>query len=129
VTTRELRPVQWNGETCLLIDQTVLPHAYRTVEIRTAEEVVRGERGVYSPQTGLARLVGGVRITRGQNQLNGQEAIVNLRTGVSRLVSAPGQRVQGIVTPQGGQGLPGPGGAAGGASGGAAGAAQPGGGR
>lgn len=73
--------------------------AYGGVEIRTAEEVVRGERGVYSPQSGLARLVGGVRITRGQNQLNGQEAIVNLRTGVSRLVSAPGQRVQGLVVP------------------------------
>ncbi|MGG5808663.1 LptA/OstA family protein [Falsiroseomonas sp. CW058] len=74
--------------------------AYGNVEIRTAEEVVRGERGVYSPQTGLARLVGGVRITRGDNQLNGQEAIVNLRSGVSRLVSAPGQRVQGLVVPQ-----------------------------
>ncbi len=74
--------------------------AYGDVEIRTADEVVRGERGVYSPQTGLARLVGEVRITRGPNQLNGQEAIVNLRTGVSRLVSAPGQRVQGLILPQ-----------------------------
>jgi lipopolysaccharide export system protein LptA len=73
--------------------------AYGGVEIRTAEEVVRGDRGVYSPQTGLARLVGGVRITRGENQLNGQEAIVNLRSGVSRLVSAPGTRVQGLVLP------------------------------
>jgi lipopolysaccharide export system protein LptA len=73
--------------------------AYGNVEIRTADEVVRGERGVYSPVTGLARLVGGVRITRGDNQLNGQEAIVNLRSGVSRLVSAPGQRVQGLVVP------------------------------
>ncbi|MGG5885839.1 LptA/OstA family protein [Falsiroseomonas sp. HC035] len=73
--------------------------AYGGVDIRTADEVVRGERGVYSPQTGLARLVGGVRITRGENQLNGQEAIVNLRTGVSRLISAPGTRVQGLVLP------------------------------
>lgn len=74
--------------------------AYGTVEIRSPDEVVRGERGVYSPVTGLARLVGGVRITRGENQLNGQEAIVNLRTGVSRLVSAPGTRVQGLVVQQ-----------------------------
>ena len=74
--------------------------AFGTVEIRTAEEVVRGARGAYSPQTGLARLEGGVRITRGDNQLNGQEAIVDLRSGVSRLVSAPGQRVQGLVVPQ-----------------------------
>ena len=74
--------------------------AFGNVEIRTPEEVVRGERGVYSPQTGLARLLGNVRITRGDNQLNGTEAIVNLRSGVSRLISAPGQRVQGLVVPQ-----------------------------
>jgi lipopolysaccharide export system protein LptA len=74
--------------------------AYGEVEIRTEQEVVRGERGIYSPVTGMARLLGNVRITRGENQLNGQEAIVNLRTGVSRLVSAPGQRVQGLVVPQ-----------------------------
>jgi lipopolysaccharide export system protein LptA len=74
--------------------------AYGNVEIRTEQEVVRGERGIYSPVTGLARLLGNVRITRGENHLNGQEAIVNLRTGVSRLVSAPGQRVQGLVVPQ-----------------------------
>lgn len=73
--------------------------AFGTVEIRTEEEVVRGDRGAYSPQTGLARLSGAVRITRGANQLNGQEAIVDLRSGVSRLISAPGQRVQGLIVP------------------------------
>jgi lipopolysaccharide export system protein LptA len=74
--------------------------AFGNVEIRTEEEVVRGERGAYSPQTGQARLVGAVRITRGDNQLNGQEAIVDLRSGISRLVAIPGQRVQGLVVPQ-----------------------------
>jgi lipopolysaccharide export system protein LptA len=74
--------------------------AFGNVEIRTAEEVVRGARGTYSPQTGLARLIGSVRITRGDNQLNGAEAIVNLQTGISRLVSAPGERVQGLIVPQ-----------------------------
>jgi lipopolysaccharide export system protein LptA len=74
--------------------------AFGGVEIRTPEEVVRGERGAYSPQTGIARVLGGVRITRGDNQLNGQEAIVDLRSGIARLVSAPGQRVQGLISPQ-----------------------------
>jgi lipopolysaccharide export system protein LptA len=74
--------------------------AFGSVEIRTPEEVVRGERGAYAPPTGLARLSGGVRITRGDNQLNGQEAIVDLRSGISRLVSAPGQRVQGLIVQQ-----------------------------
>jgi len=77
--------------------------AFGNVEIRTPEEVVRGDRGVYSEVTGMARLLGGVRITRGDNQLNGQEAIVNMRTGVARLVSTPGARVQGLIIPQQGQ--------------------------
>lgn len=74
--------------------------AFGNVEIRSDTEVVRGDRGVYSAATGIARLLGDVRITRGQNQLNGREAIVNLNTGVSRIVSQPGQRVQGLVVPQ-----------------------------
>lgn len=77
--------------------------AYGNVDIRTAEEVVRGDRGVYNPNTGLARLLGDVRITRGDNTLTGQEAIVNMKTGVARLVSAPGARVQGLVVPQQGR--------------------------
>ena len=70
------------------------------VEIRTATEVVRGDRGVYSAETGLARLLGNVRITRGDNQVNGTEALVNFNTGISRLVNAPGARVQGLIVPQ-----------------------------
>ncbi|MXP64912.1 hypothetical protein E0493_16295 [Roseomonas sp. M0104] len=77
--------------------------SFGNVEIRTPTEVVRGDRGVYSEVTGMARLLGGVRITRGDNQLNGQEAIVNMRSGVARLVSTPGQRVQGLIIPQQGQ--------------------------
>lgn len=77
--------------------------AFGNVEIRTPQEVVRGDRGVYSELTGMARLLGNVRITRGDNQLNGQEAIVNMRTGVARLVSTPGQRVRGLIIPQQGQ--------------------------
>ena len=102
--------------------------AFGNVEIRTALDVVRGDRGVYSAATGMARILGNVRITRGDNQINGQEAIVNLQTGVARLVSTPGARVQGLILPQqqggedplaaqGSGGGPGP---AGGARGGAA---------
>lgn len=72
---------------------------FGNVEVRTATETIRAARGVYVPDTGIARLVGGVRITRGQNQLNGDEAVVNMRTGVSTLSRAPGGRVQGLVVP------------------------------
>ena len=58
---------------------------FGNVEVRTAAETIRGQRGVYVPDSGIARLAGGVRITRGQNQLNGDEAVVNMRTGVSTL--------------------------------------------
>ncbi|WP_421989000.1 LptA/OstA family protein [Roseococcus sp.] len=81
---------------------------FGNVEIRTETEVVRGERGVYSAATGLARVLGNVRITRGDNHVNGREALVNMNTGVSRIISQPGQRVQGLIVPgsQGPQGDP-----------------------
>jgi lipopolysaccharide export system protein LptA len=83
--------------------------AYGRVEIRTAEEVVRGDSGVYTPPNGLARLLGNVRIVRGDNTLTGQEAIVNMQTGISRLVATPGERVRGLIVPGEGQNLPAPG--------------------
>ena len=73
--------------------------AIGNVSIRTATETVTGDRGVYVPDTGLARIGGHVRITRGQNQLNGAEAEVNLKTGISRLLSGSAGRVQGLVVP------------------------------
>ena len=92
--------------------------AFGNVEIRTPTDVVRGDRGVYSPASGMARLLGDVRITRGENQLNGREAVVNMRTGVARLVAAPGARVQGLILPnqpgaEGAGAAPGTGGTAG----------------
>ena len=73
--------------------------AFGHVSLRTQTDTVTGDRGVYIPETGLARLAGHIRITRGQNQLNGAEAIVNMKTGVARLVSNAGGRVQGLVLP------------------------------
>ena len=72
---------------------------FGNVEVRTAVETIRGQRGVYVPDTGIARLAGSVRITRGQSQLNGEEAVVNMRTGVSTLSRGGGGRVQGLVVP------------------------------
>ncbi|GGG20629.1 hypothetical protein GCM10010964_06050 [Caldovatus sediminis] len=71
--------------------------AFGNVEIRTETEVVRGDRGVYSPVDGRARLVGRVRITRGENHVEGQEALVDLRAGTARLL---GERVRGLIVPQ-----------------------------
>ena len=73
--------------------------AYGHVQVRTATEIVNGDRGVYVPDTGLARVVGRVHITRGENQLNGAEAIVNMKTGIATMMQRPGSRVQGLVVP------------------------------
>ena len=72
---------------------------FGNVEVRTATEIIRAARGVYVPDTGIARLAGTVRLTRGQNQLNGDEAVVNMRTGISTLSKTPGGRIQGLVVP------------------------------
>jgi lipopolysaccharide export system protein LptA len=83
--------------------------AYGRVEIRTAQEVVRGDTGIYTPPNSIARLLGNVRIVRGDNVLTGCEAIVNMDTGISRLVACPNAPVRGIIVPGQGQNLPGPG--------------------
>ncbi len=75
--------------------------AYGHVQVRTATEIVTGDRGVYLPDTGLAHILGNVHITKGENQLNGAAAVVNMKTGLATLTQAPGGRVQGLVVPNG----------------------------
>lgn len=45
--------------------------AFGHVIVRTVSDTGIGDRAVYVPDTGIARLAGNVRITRGQNQLDG----------------------------------------------------------
>jgi lipopolysaccharide export system protein LptA len=72
--------------------------AFGNVVVRTATDTAIGDRAVYVPETGIARLAGHVRITRGQNQLNGSEAQVDTKTGISTLISDTG-KVHGLVVP------------------------------
>jgi lipopolysaccharide export system protein LptA len=73
--------------------------AYGNVEVRTVADTVRGDRGLYFPDTGLARVFGHVRITHGQNQINGPAADVNMKTGIAHMVSVANNRVEGIIMP------------------------------
>lgn len=73
--------------------------AFGNVDVRTQTDTVRGDRGVYIPDTGMARVVGHVKVTHGQNQLNGPAADVNMRTGIAHMLSNPGQRVSGLIMP------------------------------
>ena len=79
-------------------------HARGSVVLTTAQDVVTGDKGDYSADTGLAVMTGDVKLTRGNNQLNGGYAEVNMKTGISRLFAAPPgttapQRVQGVFVP------------------------------
>ena len=73
--------------------------AFNNVTVRTATEIITGDRGVYVPDTDIAHLGGHVRITRGENQINGSEAVVNQKTGVATLISGDSGRVTGLVVP------------------------------
>lgn len=73
--------------------------AFGNVTVRTPTDTAVGDRAVYVPDTGIARLAGKVRITRGQNQLDGTEAEVNMKTGISRLLSEASGGVRGLVVP------------------------------
>ncbi len=73
--------------------------AFGNVEVRTATDTVHGDRGVYVPDSGIARIVGNVRLTHGQNQLNGPAADINMKTGIAHIVSDPAARVQGLIMP------------------------------
>jgi lipopolysaccharide export system protein LptA len=73
--------------------------AFGNVEVRTAQDIVRGDNGLYLPQTGQGRVVGHVRITRGDNQINGPAADFDMKTGVARIVAQQGARVEGLIAP------------------------------
>jgi lipopolysaccharide export system protein LptA len=73
--------------------------AFGNVTVRTVTDTAIGDRAVYVPDSGIARLAGRVRITRGDNQLDGSEAEVNMKTGISRLLASSDGRVQGLVLP------------------------------
>nr|WP_298796601.1 LptA/OstA family protein [uncultured Acetobacter sp.] len=79
-------------------------NAFGHVWVRTQTETVTGDRGVYVPDSGIARVVGNVHITRGPNQIQGAAAIINMHTGLATMTERPGSRVSGLVVPNSGDG-------------------------
>lgn len=77
-------------------------NAFGHVWVRTQTETITGDRGVYVPDTGIARIIGNVHITRGDNQLQGAAAIINMHTGVATMTEQPGGRVSGLIVPNNG---------------------------
>jgi len=73
--------------------------AYGHVVIRTTTDTATGDKGVYLPPTGMARLSGSVHIIHGPNQMAGADAVVNMKTGIATLLAAPGGQVSGTLLP------------------------------
>ena len=73
--------------------------AYGNVEVRTQTDTVRGDRGVYLPDSGMARVLGNVRVIHNQNVITGTAADVNMKSGIAHVVADPGRRVQGLIMP------------------------------
>jgi lipopolysaccharide export system protein LptA len=65
--------------------------AHGNVIVDTPTEVVRGDRGDYDAETGVALLTGNVRGTKGSTQITGDRAEVNMKTGISRIVADKGR--------------------------------------
>lgn len=63
----------------------VYVQGFGNVRMETENETVRGERGAYNIETGIATLDGSVKITQNNNQLGGGFAVVNVKGGTSRL--------------------------------------------
>jgi lipopolysaccharide export system protein LptA len=92
-------PAKDSGDPLVSSGKLQRVEAFGNVSVRTPTDTVTGDRAVYVPDTGMARLGGNVRITRGQNQLNGAEADVNMKTGIATLVAQKAGRVHGLVVP------------------------------
>lgn len=67
---------------------------FGNVRMETEKEIIRGERGAYNIDSGMATLDGGVKITQGTNQLSGGFATVNVRGGTSKLFGSAAQAGQ-----------------------------------
>lgn len=77
--------------------------AFGHVVIKTTTDTATGDRGIYLPPTGQARLGGNVHIIHGPNELEGADALVNMKTGVATLLAGPGGHVSGVVLPNSGK--------------------------
>ncbi len=71
------------------------------VTVKTADETLTGNNGVYNAKTNLVEIQGNVKIVRGPNVLEGDRAQVNLLTNISKIYGSPetGKRVKGVFFP------------------------------
>ncbi len=71
------------------------------VTIKTPDETLTGNNGIYNAVTNTAEITGNVKVVRGPNTLEGARAEINLTTNISKMFGAPnsGKRVKGVFFP------------------------------
>src|SRR3546814_14639837 len=65
--------------------------AYGNVFVSTPTDIVRGDRGTYHLDRGIATVTGNVKVTRGETPLNGDLGEGNFNTGNSPIHSSDGR--------------------------------------
>ncbi|MHB1204335.1 MAG: LptA/OstA family protein [Rhodospirillaceae bacterium] len=83
---------------------------FGNVRMETQKEIIRGDRGAYNIDSGIATIEGGVKVTQGSNQLAGGFAVVNVKGGASSVYGSAAQakmpglkentRVQALIAPK-----------------------------
>ncbi|MBX7198419.1 MAG: hypothetical protein K1X51_03490 [Rhodospirillaceae bacterium] len=67
---------------------------FGNVRMETAKEIVRGDRGAYNIDSGLATIDGGIKVTQGTNQLSGGFATINVKGGITKVFGSAAQAGQ-----------------------------------
>lgn len=99
-----------NNKSTMQQGEIRIVQAEGNVLLRTAKETVRGARGEYNRETGIAKVEGKVMMTQGENQLTGGFAIVDTKAGTSRLFASAAEaktssprtdaRVRALIAPK-----------------------------
>lgn len=69
------------------------------VHIKTPEQDVTGDKGIYDPKTRVMRVVGNVRATSATGTVTAPELLVNFATNTTQFTNSTGSRVTGVFNP------------------------------
>lgn len=69
------------------------------VHIKTPEQDVTGDKGVYDPKTRVMKVTGNVRATSATGTVTAPELLVNFATNTTQFTNGTGERVTGVFNP------------------------------
>ena len=69
------------------------------VEMRTTADTVRGDRGVYLPDTGMARVARPCPHHPRRQPAERTGAVVNMKTGIAHMIAPPAAGCEGLIMP------------------------------